>query len=198
MGYKTVNKQNLPMLDYREIEPFQGELKDLTQDNFDKLLASIEKHGFFLPVFVWQSDGHNYCLDGHGRLRVLNKEQIEFDNTGYEIPVVLIEADNVKDAKEKLLKITSQYQHITQEGLDQFIAEAELPEVEIYEAVHFDALSFLDAGNDDEKDKGNKESAPTIRMTFRDSIDLNNALDEIVEMDIGGKYNADIKVIGDE
>lgn len=150
------------MLDYREIEPFQGELKDLTQDNYDKLLASIEKHGFFLPIFVWQNDGHNYCLDGHGRLRVLNKEKMEFDNSGHDIPVVFIEADNIKDAKEKLLKITSQYQHITQEGLDQYIAEAELPEVEIYEAVHFDALPLLGTAVVDEDEEIIEDEPPGV------------------------------------
>lgn len=137
----TVAREGTSLLDYRKIEPFQGELKDLKKDNYDKLLRSIQTQGFFVPVFVWQHDDHNYCLDGHGRLRVLNKEQVFFDNTGYEIPVYFIPGDDFKQAKNRLLLITSQFQTITQEGIDMFIAEAELP-ADVVVDVAFDALQF--------------------------------------------------------
>lgn len=151
---ETVLGENAQLLDYRKIEPFQGELKDLSKENYQKLLGSFQKHGFFVPIFIWKSEGKNYCLDGHGRLRVLNQEQIKFKNTGYEIPVSYIEASSLKDAKEKLLKITSQYQTITYEGLQSYIDLAELPEVEIYEAVHYDALSLI--GQEEETKKDDK------------------------------------------
>lgn len=147
---KTVSAPGTTLLDYRFIVPFQGELKDLSEKNYNKLLASFNKHGFFVPIFIWQNGKDNWCLDGHGRLRVLNKEKIEFDNTGYEIPVHLIQAEDITDAKEKLLKITSQYQQITYEGLQNYIDEAELVDVEIYEAVHFDALPLLGQTNVEE------------------------------------------------
>lgn len=157
---KTVYEEGTSLLDYRQIESFQGELKDLSEAEYNKLLESFKKHDFFVPEFIWQHEGHNYCLDGHGRQRVLLKEQIEFENTGYQIPVVLIEADNIKDAKEKLLKITSQYQKITQEGLDAYIAQAELPEAEIYQAVSFDALSLL--GVSTEEPEVEEDEAPEV------------------------------------
>jgi hypothetical protein len=147
---QTVFKKGTDLLDYRKIESFQGELKELSEDNYIKLLNSFEKHGFFVPIFVWKNDGHNYCLDGHGRLRVLNKEAIEFDNTSHEVPVVYLEADNEQEAKEKLLKITSQYQKINYDGLYKFIAEAELPEAEIYQAVAFDAMPLISQTTEDE------------------------------------------------
>lgn len=156
---KTVYKEGTNLLDYRQIEAFQGELKDLPKAEYQKLLNSFNKHGFFVPMFIWQNDGHNYLLDGHGRLRILTNEQIEFENTGYEVPVVLIEADNIKDAKEKLLKITSQYQKITQEGLDAYIAQAELPEAEIYQAVSFDALPLLGSSEEPEAEE---DEAPDV------------------------------------
>lgn len=140
---KTVAPKDASFIDYRKLEPFQGELKDLTEENYKKLLTSIKDEGFFVPVFVWQHEGKNYLLDGHGRKRVLDKEQIEFENTGYEIPCYFIPGDSFKQAKKRLLKITSQYQTITYEGFQAFIDEAEIPEAEIVDTVHFDALSLL-------------------------------------------------------
>lgn len=157
---RTVYKEGTTLLDYREITPFQGKLKDMDEANYKKLLASFEKHGFFVPMYVWGHEEKNYCLDGHGRIRVLTTEKIEFENTGYQIPVVYLEADNIQDAKEKLLKITSQYQTITYDGLYAYLAEAELPEAEVYEAVHFDALPLL--GDKTEEPDTEEDEAPEV------------------------------------
>lgn len=164
---KTIFKEGTSLLDYRQIKPFQdtpnGSLKDLSKGNYQKLLRSFTKHGFFVPIFVWQDAGNNYCLDGHGRLRVLTGEKIKFDNTGFEIPVAYIEAETIQDAKEKLLKITSQYQKITMEGLDAFIAEAELPEVEIYAGVVFDALPLLGLPTEVEDEEESEEKPKEVK-----------------------------------
>ena len=179
---KTVNKQNLPLLDYRKIEPLQGELKDLSDENFNKLYESFKKHGFFIPVFIWKHEDKNYCLDGHGRLRVLNKKKVKFTNTDYKIPIVEIEADNITDAKEKLLKITSQYQRITYEGLDAYIAEAQLPEAEVFEAVAFDALTLLGQDQNEKEEIKEKQPELSIKITFRNLEDLENCLVEVQEV----------------
>ena len=44
-------KNTLPL---DKLVDFQGDAKTITQDNLDKLKRSILKHGFFVPVFVWQ------------------------------------------------------------------------------------------------------------------------------------------------
>lgn len=157
---KTVYKEGTQLLDYREIIPFQGKLKDLSKENYAKLLASFEKHGFFVPMYIWRNEEENYCLDGHGRVIVLTTENIEFENTGFEIPVVYLEADSISDAKDKLLKITSQYQTITYDGLSAYIAEAELPEVEVYQAVQFDALPLL--GEATEEQEVQEDETPEV------------------------------------
>ena len=108
-----------------ELTEFQGDIKDLTKQNYAKLRKSMVKHGFSAPIFVWEHEGDNYILDGHQRLRVLGKLREE----GYDIPllpVVYIEADDEKQAKEKLLLITSQYGDFNVQGLDEFIYEGQL------------------------------------------------------------------------
>jgi len=141
MNLKVHNPNNLPTMDYREWIPLQGHLKDLNKDNYNKLKGVLEKRGFTVPAFLWHNreDDKYYIMDAHQRQRVLIKENA----TPYELPYVLIEADNMQDAKAQLLEITSQYGTITYEGLDEFIELAELPQAEVYEAVHYDGLYRL-------------------------------------------------------
>ena len=68
-------------LDLANLTPLQGELKELTGANFEKLKRSILKHGITFPFFIWQSEGENYILDGTQRDRVLKRMADE----GYKI-----------------------------------------------------------------------------------------------------------------
>jgi hypothetical protein len=53
-------------LPHDRIGPLQGRLKKRTDEQIDKICRSIIKHGWAFPEFIWQHDGHNYCLDGNG------------------------------------------------------------------------------------------------------------------------------------
>jgi len=120
-----------------KLKSFQGNLKELKKDEFEKLKRSILKYGFSFPVFVWKHS----ILDGHQRLFVV-KEMLK---EGYEIgdiPIVEIEAKNKTEAAEKLLLLNSRYAHITDEGLYEFLNEysvdineisddLELPDIDI-------------------------------------------------------------------
>src|SRR5262249_9414853 len=112
-------------LQLRELTPLQGELKELTGANFEKLKQSILKHGITFPFFIGKGDGENYILDGTQRDRVLKRRAED----GYEVPPLpcaLIEAKNRKEAAEKILLISSQYGRITDEGLYEFLSTNEL------------------------------------------------------------------------
>jgi DNA modification methylase len=155
------NPNNLPLLAIKDIAVTQGNLKDLSIANYAKLKASIEKHGFIYPIAVWQDDkGKYYLLDGTQRKRVLDKEWPEA-----KVPALSIPAGSLQDAAEILLKITSQYGQITQEGIDAFMATYELPELAMYEAVSFDALPYLGQSDEpevEEDDPPEVSSEPAI------------------------------------
>lgn len=141
------NPNELPLIDYRNVKPLQGNLKDLSKANYSKLLHVLERRGFTTPLFLWKdADGTHYLMDGHQRQRVMTKADMN-DDGSYDVPYVLIEADSREEAKAQLLEITSQYGTITQEGFDEFTAE--LPEFE-YKDVNFDALQFGDATAEEE------------------------------------------------
>jgi hypothetical protein len=103
------------------LSDLQGNLKKISAPNLDRLKRSILKHGFTAPVFVWIAGKHKrYILDGHQRIKALRS--LEAD--GYEIPdlpVAYIEAKTKKEAREKLLYITSQYGDFTTEGITDYI-----------------------------------------------------------------------------
>lgn len=155
------NPDDLETIDYRELKPLQGDLKDLSEKNFVKLKKVLEKRGFTTPVFVWRDGETQWLMDGHQRQRVMIKADMS-DNGNYNVPRVSIVAKNIKDAKAQLLEITSQYGTITQEGFDQFVAEADLPEAEVLDSVSFDALQFGDTEADDDDDESEDDEAPAV------------------------------------
>lgn len=153
MTLEVKNPNDLPTLSIKDLIPTQGDLKDLTEANYNKLKLSFEKHGFIFPISIWQDGNKNYLIDGHQRQRVIVKEYGDA-----EVPVIKIPAKDINEAAEILLKVTSQYGTITQEGLDTFIAQYELPEVEIYEATHYDAISYLQS----EEPEVEEDEAPEV------------------------------------
>ena len=133
---KVLNPNNLPTASIRDLQPTQGDLKFLSEDNYKKLKDRIESRGFDLPVTVWIDDnGVKHLVDGHQRRHVLTTEG------WYEpIPYLVINAKSLEEAAERLLEITSQYGTITQEGIDEFIATFELPEIDVLAHTNFDGI----------------------------------------------------------
>jgi hypothetical protein len=74
---------------------------------------------------VWKNKDKNYLIDGHQRLKALNSLFAD----GYtipDIPIVYITADNKKDAKRKLLYISSQYGQFTIDGYADFALDIDV------------------------------------------------------------------------
>lgn len=103
---------------------FQGKLKHISQTNKDRLKSSILRHGFTAPLFVWDDNGEWRLLDGHQRLSTL----LSMRKDGYDIPMLpvdYIEAADEKEAKEKLLNITSQYGEFDMDELNEWVSECD-------------------------------------------------------------------------
>ena len=114
-----------------DLLPFQREMKSLSEQRYAQLAESIRRYGFSVPVFIWRApNGDRLILDGHQRLRVLQREGWEVDGG---IPVVTIEAATEREAAEKLLVIASQYGQIDSQGLYEFGEhyQLELPQFDL-------------------------------------------------------------------
>ena len=108
----------------------QGNLKEKSRQQLDKLKRQIIKYGFSFPMFIWKNNGKNYTLDGHGRdfiIKELIVEGYKFKQkdgtTSEKIPADFIDAKDKKEAKEKLLALNSSFGRITEEGFYEYLNE---------------------------------------------------------------------------
>lgn len=123
-------------LPYKELTPFQGELKMLTKERYEALRKQIVETGFRFAPHCWKDprDGLWYLIDGHQRLRTI-KEMVEHE--GWlcpPLPVVPVEADSYQDAKRAVLQGVAQFGEVQSQGLYEFTTEAD---------IHFDELQYL-------------------------------------------------------
>ena len=120
-----INCTGSDTIQLHELTEFQGELKERSAGDVEKIIKSIKKHGFSFPFFVWKNDGKNNVIDGHGRLKALQRMAA----AGEEIPAlpcVYISAKDEAEAKEKLLKLNSQYGHMTAESVAAFLGDIQI------------------------------------------------------------------------
>lgn len=114
-----------------ELKPFQGDIKSMKPKDRQKLISLLETYGIRFPFYVW---GDN-IINGHQRQDVLIND---FGYTG-EVPVVEIEAENEKEAKELVLVATSQHGRFNIEELQEFTADLNMEDL--------DGISLVDGPN---------------------------------------------------
>ena len=129
-------------LPIESLVPFQGELKTLSEENFKKLKRDILELGFSEPISIWNGQDKAYILNGHQRLHTLKKMQSE----GYtipEIPVNLVEADSLEQAKKKVLSLTSQFGVMSAQGLFDFIKDTTIKFDDINASFNFPDMNMV-------------------------------------------------------
>ncbi len=143
------------------IEEFQGNLKRRSKADIEKIIKSIKEYGFSFPFFIWQGEGRNYCLDGHGRIQALCQLRQNGENLPL-FPVVYIEAKDEAEAKQKLLRLNSQYGQMSMDSVLEFTSglEVEWDELALSDgstiaivAPNFEPVGIDEQGKLDEKQK---------------------------------------------
>lgn len=146
------------------IEDFQGNLKRRSKKDIDLIVRSIDKYGFSFPFFVWNGDGHNRCLDGHGRIQAL----AEMRRRGVSLPlfpVAYIEAADEAEAKQKLLRLNSQYGQMSIDSVLEFTSGLEVDFGDLALPAETLEISGVDAMADfPDMPDGDRE--PFQQMTF--------------------------------
>ena len=141
-----------------ELTELQGNLKARNDIDFDKIKLSIIKYGFSFPFFYTCLDGKNYILDGHGRFNTLCKMQKD----GYiipDLPCVKVDCKDLKEAKQKLLRLNSQYGKMTKESVLEFTEDIDLNFDEI--ALPDTTIDFTDQSGEIAETEGDDE-APEV------------------------------------
>jgi hypothetical protein len=126
----------------------QGDLKELTKENYRKLRTVILKYGFSEPISIWRDPkGVCWILNGHQRIRTV----MMMISEGYAcplLPVSEVEAADIDEAKRKLLAFASQYGRTDDEGLYAFLNQSDITPEEMQADYHFADLEipgFIDS-----------------------------------------------------
>ena len=102
------------LINFKDVLPIQGDLKSLSDVNYEKLKNSIINQGFSFPLLVWENKDKLYSIDGHQRCRVLGK----MAEDGYNIPKIpccFAEAKTMREAKLKVLSASSSFGKIEEQ-----------------------------------------------------------------------------------
>lgn len=154
-----------------ELRDLQGELKDLSEENYVKLRNSMTEYGFSFPIFIWlDSEGVKWILDAHQRVRTLKKMREEGVSIP-PLPAVIVHAPDKTTAKKKLLLLNSRYGKITEEGFQAFTQE---PGFEIDSSIEpfleIPEIDFSYGGNeeagDEEKKAQRMVECPSCHLKF--------------------------------
>lgn len=116
-------------LSLSEMRPLQGALKSLSKTAERKLRRNLERYGYSFPIAVWENpkDRLFYILDGHQRHAVLTKMKAEGVKVP-QLPVVIVEADTLREAKQKLLGAASRFGLVDESELRAFVSDAAFEE----------------------------------------------------------------------
>ena len=120
-----INCKTQDYLEYTKLREFQGDLKIRDDGDVEKAVRSIKKHGWEFPLFVWKHNGINHVLDGHCRLLACQRLVAEGERLP-PLPVVYVKCKDEAEAKELLLKLNSQYGHMTADSVREFLGDLEI------------------------------------------------------------------------
>jgi hypothetical protein len=182
-------------LEIAEMTEMQGGLKERTDIDYDKIKLSICKFGFSFPFFIWKSGKTNYLIDGHGRFATLCKMQKD----GYLIPplpVVYIQCKNKTEAKQKLLRLNSQYGKMTKESVLEFAEDIDLNFDEI--ALPDSVIDFTEEeipANLDEDMQSLEKKDFKVSLVFKEEEQIKDFI-SLYEQELKEKYNCYISVAG--
>lgn len=180
--------ERMELVSIHDLVPFQGDLKELSEENYQKLKSDILEYGFSEPFTVWLNPAGSKCLmNGHQRLKTLFRMQQE----GYqipELPMVIVRAKDEQEAAMKVLSLTSQFGVMTQKGLYDFIKVKQLKIDQIAINMRFPEINLTKFkieffGGDKEKEIDNVEPEGDpqfiVAVTCKDESEMQMMYDEL-------------------
>lgn len=121
------NVEGFTLIPWAEISSYElNDLKSVDGRDVNKLKNAIVNRGFSFPFYLWA--GHKYIIDGAGRTKALR----ELESEGYaipDLPVVTIQADSFAEAKTLVLQASSEHGIITQDSLNSFVKDLDVPSI---------------------------------------------------------------------
>lgn len=183
-------------LKLEDMTVMQGGLKIRDDSDYEKIKKSILKYKFSFPFFIYKDKkGKNLLVDGTGRHDCLLKMQKE----GYiipELPVCYIQCRDLKEAKEKLLRLNSQFGRMTKESVLTFAEDIDLNFDEI--ALPNTVIDFTEEEipeNLDEDLQSLEKKDFKVSLVFKSEEQIKDFI-EMYEQELKEKYNCYVSVAG--
>lgn len=187
---KIHNIDKHPTVKYEDFVELQGDFKQRSQEQIEKLSNRIIEVGFKYDFIVWESpDKTLYIVDAHGRKEALK----HLENSGYTVPKVpytRIQAKDIDEAKKEILYLNSKYGTIFEnsEFLDlNFDAELDINIDLGFEKKVDEEISMDDIETSDEFSlpDGDKEPFQQITFTLADEQAefIKSILSEVKQLD---------------
>lgn len=133
---------------FQKLEPFQGNLKSLSEESFKKLSKEILTTGFAFPLYVTKTPDKKWkIIGGHQRLRVIT----DLSRQGYKIPdlpCVEIPFESIPMAKRRILQDVSQYGDVESQGLYEFSIENKIMPDDILESFDIPEIDLEEWNNE--------------------------------------------------
>ena len=97
-----------------KLDDIQGELKEISDENLDKLLNAFKKVGFCDPLVVWNDPntqaGHFTVIGGNQRLKALKKAvELKLLDTVKGVPCIEVKAKDLDEARKMLIAMAGNY-----------------------------------------------------------------------------------------
>jgi len=131
---------------------FQGNLKTLPKKNLSDLKRRIVEDGFIAPMFVCDIAGDYKVVDGERRLTAL----ISLRQEGFDIPMIpvdFIEAKDEKEARARVLSISSQYGIMNEAELQEWLNELDDGIAETLRLIETDIEKSIDGKESDRQEE---------------------------------------------
>lgn len=188
-----INCTSTDTVHLHQLKIIQGDLKDLTTENYKKYKKSILKHGIMKPVNIWMNDKNEYCvIDGTQLVRAL----MAMEQEGHEIPplpITIVDAKSLPDAKDKILSLASYYGTVNPMGFMEFTQDLPYKDLEdlanatAIPGVDFKALEDefnKDMTSHEQHDLDDKEKHQTkkfiLELEFPDQQEMMTIHDELL------------------
>jgi DNA-directed RNA polymerase beta subunit len=165
-----ITAQGQGVVSVKDLTPFQGKFKELTEKNAGKLRNQILESGFCSPVVIWKKDGKKFIVDGHERVLVvqqmLDDGVIRLDEVSMErkeglmLPYSEVFPADEREAKMMLLSFCSSYGTVSKKHVKKFLGGTKLLEEDLQVVFNFPDL--LPAVNDDNTEKASKKEGKEV------------------------------------
>lgn len=156
---KTYNVAGLPTVDIRELNDLQGNLKEMSDTDEQKVANELTTSGVRFPFYAWKDPkGKYWMIDGTGRKNVILKRDFRNGQGKYDFPVLLVYANGKSDAAKNILRVSSEYNKKHKEGLTEFVLDHKIEGTWIEENTTFADSFNMGWGIAEETANGKGES----------------------------------------